>query len=269
VRFSRGAGDIARLAAEVAEAEVELLIVVGGDGTVNETVNGLLGAGRSRLPELAVITIGTGKDFARSHAIPTRLEDAVSVAVDGRVVSTDVGRVLHRGPDGRERETFFGNVGSAGMSGEVARQADATTKALGGRVSFFVALVRVFARWRNAEMIVDVGSERRSGLMTNVVVANGAYHAGGMWLAPEARTDDGLFDVVLFGDINKADFVRSVLKIYRGTHVSHPKIDVLRSSTVSVESAKPLPLEVDGEQPGTTPARFEIVPGALRVRVPR
>ncbi len=104
--------------------------------------------------------------------------------------------------------------------------------------------------------------------MTNVVVANGPYHAGGMWLAPQARPDDGLFDVVLFGDISKVDFVRNVAKIYRGTHVDHPKIDVVRSDVVTVESPEPLPLEVDGEQPGTTPARFEILPRALRVRVP-
>jgi YegS/Rv2252/BmrU family lipid kinase len=242
--------------------------VVGGDGSVNEVVNGMLATGRAPLPELAVITIGTGKDFARSHGIPTKLDAALAIAADGRTATADVGRVRHRTRDGGERESFFANVGSAGMSGEVARRADASSKVLGGKISFLVALVRVFARWRNVDVTVDIDGGRRTGRMTNVVVANGPYHAGGMWLAPDARPDDGLFDVVLFGDITKADFVRSVIKIYRGTHVHHPKIDVVRATTVSVDSAELLPLELDGEQPGTTPARFEIVPGALRVRVP-
>ena len=264
--MSTGRGEIARRAREAAGEGVERVVVVGGDGTVNETLNGILG-GNGDAPELAVIMLGTGKDFARSHRIPTDLRRAVEVAAHGQVVAVDAGRVRHRTGDG-ERVSYFGNVASAGMSGAVARRADASSKALGGRISFFLALVRVFARWQNVEMEVEVGEERRHGKMTNVVVANGPYHAGGMWLAPEARTDDGLFDVVLFGDISKVDFVTSVAKIYRGTHLTHPRIELLRNATVSVESARPLPLELDGEHPGTTPARFEIVPRALRLRVP-
>jgi diacylglycerol kinase (ATP) len=266
---SRAPGEIADFARRVPDGSVDLLVVVGGDGTVNEAVNGLLSTNREALPELAVVMIGTGRDFARSHGIPTRLAGALAVATSGRTTVADAGVVWHRGKDGSERQTFFANVASAGMSGAVARRADASSKALGGRVTFLVALVRVFSRWQNTELTVGLAGERRTGKMTNVVVANGPYHAGGMWLAPQARPDDGLFDVVLFGDISKIDFVRNVAKIYRGTHVDHPKIDVVRSDVVTVESPEPLPLEVDGEQPGTTPARFEILPGALRVRVPR
>jgi YegS/Rv2252/BmrU family lipid kinase len=268
---SRARGEIAERARREADAGASLLVVVGGDGTVNEAVNGLLSAesGPALAPELAVVMIGTGKDFARSHGIPTRLDGAITVATSGRTAVADAGKVRHQTEGGLERETFFANVGSAGMSGAVARRADASSKALGGRVTFFVALVRVFSRWRNAEVSVELAGERRAGKMTNVVVANGAYHAGGMWLAPDARPDDGLFDVVVFGDISKVDFVRNVAKIYRGTHVEHPKIDVVRTDRVTVDSAEPLPLELDGEQPGTTPARFDILPGALRVRVPR
>ncbi|MDQ3875488.1 MAG: diacylglycerol kinase family lipid kinase [Actinomycetota bacterium] len=265
---SRQRGDIAKFARGVPDGSTDLLVLVGGDGTVNEAVNGLLSTKRETLPALAVVMIGTGRDFARSHGIPTSLAGALAVATSGRTTVADAGVVRHRGEDGSERETFFANVGSAGMSGAVARRADAGSKALGGRVTFLVALVRVFSRWQNSELTVELAGERRTGKMTNVVVANGPYHAGGMWLAPQARPDDGLFDVVLFGDISKVDFVRNVAKIYRGTHVDHPKIDVVRSDAVSVDSAEPLPLEVDGEQPGTTPARFEILPGALRVRVP-
>jgi diacylglycerol kinase family enzyme len=114
---------------------------------------------------------------------------------------------------------------------------------------------------------LDDGVHR--GLMHDVVVANGAWHGGGMKLAPDALPDDGLFDVVLIGDVGKVDFLTTAPKIYKGRHVRHPKVDVLRSKRVEVDAVERLPIEVEGEQVGTTPAVFEVVPGALRVRVPR
>ena len=104
--------------------------------------------------------------------------------------------------------------------------------------------------------------------MHDVIVANGQWHGGGMKLAPDAKPDDGLFDVVLIGDVTKLDFVTTAPKLYSGRHVTHPRVEVLRSATVTVDAAEPLPIELEGEQVGTTPARFEIVPGALRVRMP-
>jgi diacylglycerol kinase (ATP) len=90
-----------------------------------------------------------------------------------------------------------------------------------------------------------------------------------MWLAPDAQPDDGLFDVLLIGDVTKRDFVTTAPKLYRGTHLSHPKIEVVRAKVVTVDGAERLPIELDGEQLGTTPIRFEVVPGALRLRVPQ
>ena len=104
--------------------------------------------------------------------------------------------------------------------------------------------------------------------MHDVIVANGQWHGGAMLLAPEAKPDDGLFDVVLIGDVTKRDFVTTAPKIYKGTYLSHPKVELLRSRTVAVEAPERLPIELDGEQVGTTPVRFEIVPAAVRVRVP-
>ena len=155
------------------------------------------------------------------------------------------------------------------MSAAVARRANSKSKAMGGKASFFVALVEVFFGWKNVDMHVRVDGEERHAKINNTIVANGQYHGGGMWLAPEAQPDDGLFDVLVFGDLTKADFVRNVAKIYKGTHLTHPKIEQLRGTTVELDADEPLPIELDGEQPGTTPARFELVPRALRVRVPR
>jgi diacylglycerol kinase family enzyme len=105
--------------------------------------------------------------------------------------------------------------------------------------------------------------------MHDVVVANGRYFGGGMMICPDAVPDDGLFDVLLIGDLSKGDLLLTLPKTYRGRHLPHPKAELLRGATVEVDAAEPLPLELDGEQPGTTPAQFEVVPAALRLRVPR
>jgi YegS/Rv2252/BmrU family lipid kinase len=241
--------------AEAARDAKGLIVVVGGDGTVNEVVNGIAGTGA----EIAVLPNGTGQDFGRTYGIPASFDHAVAVALHGATRTVDLGRVGSR---------YFANVGSVGMSGAVAERANRTSKALGGRVTFFYVLTRVFLAWKNSEVTVTLDDGERRGRMHDVIVANGVWHGGGMKLAPDARPDDGLFDVVLIGDVSKADFATTAPKLYRGGHVSHPKVELLRSSRVVVDSAQPLPVEVDGEQLGTTPATFEVVPGALRVRVP-
>ena len=267
-RFSTRAGEIGELAREAALGGAELLVAVGGDGTVHEAVNGLMQAGTPDV-ELAVIPLGTGDDFVRAVGIPTKPEAAVATARDAEARSIDVGRVSFRAPDGRDGDAYLASMGGVGMSGAVARRLNATTKALGGKVSGLIATFAVFARWRNVEMAVSVGGEQRAGLTEDVLVANTAFHNGGMRLCPDARPDDGAFDVLVIGDISKRDLLTTLPKLYRGTHLPHPKAELLRGAVVTVDASEPLPIELDGEQPGTTPARFEVVPAALLLRAPR
>src|SRR5205814_4887324 len=123
-------------------------------------------------------------------------------------------------------------------------------------------------RWRNDEVRVSVDGETRTGRMHDVVVANGRFFGSGMMICPEAEPDDGLFDVLLIGDLTKRDLLLTLPKTYRGRHLPHPKAELLRGKVVEVDALSPLPVELDGEQPGTTPARFEVVARALRLRVP-
>jgi diacylglycerol kinase (ATP) len=219
-------------------------------------------------PELAVIAQGTGEDFIRTHGIPSETGAAIQVARSGVARKIDAGHIRYRAADGSEATRYFANVASVGMSGAVAARANATSKALGGRLTFFYALTREFLRWHNCEVSVSVAGETRGAPMHDVVVANGAFHGGAMKLAPDARPDDGLFDVLLIGDVSKLDFLTTAPKLYSGRHLGHPKVEVLRGATVDVDAPVPLPLEADGEVLGTTPARFEIVPLAYSVRVP-
>jgi YegS/Rv2252/BmrU family lipid kinase len=257
--LSERPGQLGALAARAADEGASLIVAVGGDGTVNEVVQGLAG----RNADLAVIPRGTGWDFVRTYGIPRKLEDAVAVARDGTRRTIDLGRATYR-----NGESYFANIASAGMSGAIARRANETSKALGGKVSYAWATLTVFARWHSDDVVVSVDGERREARMHDVVVANGRYFGGGMMITPEAEPDDGVFDVLLIGDLTKRDLLLTLPKTYKGRHLPHPKAEVLRGSLVEIDAPRPLPVELDGEQPGTTPARFEVVPKALRLRVP-
>jgi YegS/Rv2252/BmrU family lipid kinase len=268
--LSERPGQLAELAQRATQDGARLLVAVGGDGTVNEVVTGLmrLGRGAAELPELAVLPRGTGRDFARTFRIPAKLDGAIEVARAGRPRAIDVGKVAFRGWDGAPRSGYFANVAGAGMSGAVARRANSSSKALGGKASFLVATLAVFARWKVSHVELTVDGTRREGLMYEVVVANCRFLAGGMKMTPEAEPDDGLFDVLVIGDITRTDLALNLPKVYRGRHLPHRKLELLRGRVVSVDGATPLPVQLDGEQPGTTPARFALLPAALRVRAP-
>jgi diacylglycerol kinase (ATP) len=258
-------GELTELAASAAR-DYELLVAVGGDGTVNEVANGIAGHVG---PELAIIPRGTGRDFVRTFGIAAKFEDAIRIALEGRTRTIDVGRVDYRAWSGEERTSWFANVASAGMSGAIAQRANDSSKVLGGKLSYLAAILAVFARWEVSEIAVTVDMEERRGPMHDIVVANGSYFGGGLHICPDAKPDDGLFDVLLIGHLTKTDLALTLPKAYKGRHLPHPKAELLRGRRVTISSATPLPVELDGEQPGTTPATFEVVPDALHLRVPR
>jgi diacylglycerol kinase (ATP) len=232
---------------------------------VNEVVNGL---SPGAAVELAVIPRGTGWDFVRTFDIPRDLDRAIDVALTGSVREIDLGVATYRTWGGEEGRSRFANVASAGISGAIAQRANESSKALGGKISYYWATLAVFFGWQTGEMHVTVDAETRSGKMIDAMVCNGRFLGGGMLMCPEAEPDDGVFDVLLIGDVTKRDLAFVLPKTYKGRHLPHPRLELLRGSVVTVESPEPLPIELDGEQPGTTPVRFEIVPRALRLRVP-
>lgn len=266
---TEGPGEAAQLAQRACEDGAGLVVAVGGDGTVNEVVNGLMRASPERRAALAVVPRGTGMDFARSFGISRDVGGAIAVAHDGALRTLDVGHAAYVAWDGSPREQYFAGFGSAGMSGAIARRANASSKALGGRVSFLWATLAVYARWKNTDVTVALDGDRREARMLDVVVCNVRYLNGGMQLCPGAEPDDGIFDVLLIGDITKRDLAVTLPKVYRGTHLPHAKAELVRATAVAVDAPTPLPVEVDGEQPGTTPITFSVVPKALRLRVPR
>jgi diacylglycerol kinase (ATP) len=260
-------GHATEIAREAAATGRDLVVALGGDGTLNEVVNGLAASGAAG-PELAILPFGTGRDTIRTYGIPKRAERALELLQGGHTRTIDLGRATFRTPEG-EGSRWYINIGSCGLTGAAAERAQRTSKRLGGTPSFLYAIVATFAAWRNVPFRIVVDDQPALELVANnVICANGRVFGGGIRICPQAEPDDGLLDVLVWGDVGKLDLAFNLPRLYRGTHLGHSKVTVTRARRVRVETSRPLPVELDGELPGTTPATFEIVPQALRLRVP-
>jgi YegS/Rv2252/BmrU family lipid kinase len=263
-------GDATRLTREALRAGAELVVAVGGDGTINEVVNGFFdGEGPVRPgASFAVLPAGTGGDFVRTLGVPRDLRAAAEALRRAPERVIDIGRLRHARPDGSEALRHFVNIASFGISGLVDRYVNQSGKALGGKVSFALASLRAGLRYQNAAVRLEVDGAVKEGRIYTVAVANGRFFGGGMKVAPAAELDDGAFDVVTMGDMSLGDMLLHGLDIYSGKHLRHPKVSVTRARRVRAEplGGAEVLLDVDGEQPGRLPATFELLPGGLKVR---
>jgi diacylglycerol kinase (ATP) len=205
-RFTLGPGDATRLAREAVAEGYEMIVSVGGDGTMSEVVTGLFDPasdGCAATPTrpgivLGSVRQGTGGDFARYLGLKGALPECVRHLGGDATRPADLGLVALTSPSGEVRRSGFLNIGSFGMSGLVDEKVNATTKLLGGRVSFLVGLGRALVAYRPQPVRITVdGAPFYEGPMVTCAVANGQYFGGGMWIAPKAEIDDGLFDVVV------------------------------------------------------------------------
>ncbi|HEY3359711.1 MAG TPA: diacylglycerol kinase family protein [Polyangia bacterium] len=272
--FTTGPEDATRIARRALEDGFELVVALGGDGTLNEVVNGFFDAAGAPVnpgAALGVIPVGTGGDFRKTLGLPNDIR-AAAAALRGRaVLQADVGRLSLVDGQGQPRTRHFMNIASFGIGGLVDHIVNTTSKALGGRLSFFLATARAAIAYRNQPVRLSFDGEAPIELrINNVAVANGQYFGGGMHIAPKARLDDGFFDVVAIGDLSALDLALKMRHVYAGTHLDMPKVLYRRARHVKAEPVDPAAkvlLDVDGEQPGAIPSIFELLPGAVRVKI--
>jgi YegS/Rv2252/BmrU family lipid kinase len=267
VEHTRAQRDAERIAREGVRAGVERVIVAGGDGTVNEVVSGLLAAELGGYAELGVLPLGTGGDFARSLGIPHGLDDALELLAAGKSRRIDAGRITYLGAASQNVSAYFVNVASLGISGLIDQLVNRATKRFGGGVSFLIGTIKGIAIHRSQHVTLRVDGEVvHDAPLVLAAAANGRYFGGSMHIAPEARLDDGLFDVVLVSDIPKRALLSKLPLLYAGRHLDDPDCRLLRGRVIEAE-ARPgaVLLDVDGEALGSLPARMEVVPNALSV----
>ena len=280
VAMTEAPGHARTLAAEAAMQGTKFIIACGGDGTISEVANGIMDSNSAA--ELGVLPAGTGSDFRRSIGVPANVAAAARALRNGRTKIVDAVRVAFIN-DKRERETRYSvNVASFGLSTKVLDHASSgeakkwlpgfTPRKLGSKLSYAAATVQTTLAASPADVLVQIDGEAERRLrVAEFCVANARYYGGAMKIAPDAKLDDGYFDVVTIGDASSFRLLTNAPRLYFGAHLRMSEVTHALAKQVIARSAdkdKQVRVELDGEVVGRLPATFEIVPRALRVRFP-
>lgn len=278
VAFTKKHGDGIKLARSGAENGRKLIIACGGDGTINEVANGILDSGKA--VELGILPSGTGGDFRRTLDIPNTAPEAAKTLRDGATKTIDVGRVSFFNHRGEQTSRYFLNISSFGLSASINERVKAKNSfawlpfdALRGKAKFAISTLQevLDAEFTLVRVRID-GADEKLLHTINFCVANARYFGGGMKIAPDAKIDDGFFDVINIGDIKTARILLNAYKLYNGSHLRLEEVKSAVAKRVEISPAKvgqQIFIETDGELPGRLPAIYEVVPQALRIRVPK
>lgn len=268
--FTTAPGHATKLTRDALDNGYEMVVGVGGDGTFNEVTDGFFERGKAVKPDavMGLIPQGTGGDLRKTIGIETDPRASCSRLKGRKVIDADAGHLRFTTHDGNEADRAFINIASFGVGGRVVEQVNKGSKALGGKLSFMIGSVKALLKFDDQEVTLcfDDG-EPETRTITSVAVCNGQYFGGGMWVAPKAKMDDGVFDVTIWTGFTLKDFAVKSRSLYNGTHLSDPRTHTLRCKKLVASSDEEVLLDVDGEQPGRLPATFRIVPGAIKIKV--
>ena len=257
-------GDAATLARLARDHSFRAIVCFGGDGTLNEIVNGLAAPdGKiARGTALGIIPNGTATDFARGAGIPLSRDAAVERLLACKETDVDVGRI--RFGDGRQH--FFLNVLGAGFDAEVAERAHEVRGAISSIPAHVVGFASTLAGYHNMQVAISFGDGEPTRVRASmVIVANGPSYGGVFRLAPEAQLDDGLLDVVVVGDVDRVELLVNLPRVVAGTHLGHEKVEIYRVPSLSLDSDDGALVQADGEVVGQLPAQVDVLPNALRL----
>jgi len=269
------AEEASRLTRHHIEKGCECIAAMGGDGTINSVLQGFFaddkGTPVRKGAALAVIPIGTGGDFRKTLGIEPDPLAAMSLLTGTDTKPCDAGIVEYTDFDGKKQKKYFLNITSFGLGGLVDKYVQESAKKLGGTMTFFLSTVKAFRKYRNAEIEVSIdGKDTRRLRALLVAVANGRFFGSGMQIAPRADIGDGVFEIVILGDLHLKDFIRYGSKLYGGKTISHPEVIYAsgRKITITPQGDKEtMYMDMDGEPFGTIPASVEMIPSALHIKI--
>ena len=256
--LTKRAGEAETLARAAFRAGCDYIIAAGGDGTLNEVINGIASPHRIRGVRMGIVPLGTANDFARSMKLPARMEDNIDILRAKQTVLVDLVRVTGK------RTRYFINVSAGGFSGAVDEKLTPQIKSTWGPLAYLRSAAAALPKLRayHATVIFD-DVERWEGELYNIVIANGQFVAGGLPIAPDASVRDGLLDVLLVPKRPAREMALLTAQMLLGKHLSSDVIPFRRTRKISVKSRPRIWFNVDGEPFGDDPAVFQILPRAL------
>ena len=273
VALTEARGHATELAAQGLRDGYEMIVAVGGDGTVHEIVNGFFDDAGQVIgnPILGLLPAGTGGDYRKTWDLSRDPNEAISRLSGRNIQKIDAGKMTWTNEQGVAEVRYFANIASVGLGGAVSKQANEQSKLLGGKASFFIASARALLRHTNKDLTLESdGGNTRRAQITMGAFCIGRYFGGGMMVAPNADPSDGLFDVVTVEGATRMEMVM-MTSIYKGEHLDHPKVNAWQSAHVlvtnnAVDDSECL-IELDGEIYGSLPARFSVLPQAFSIKV--
>ena len=215
---------------------------------------------------LGIISTGTGRDYIRTIGIPWTYQEACQCLINPRKLTVDVG-VIEYMSGGQMAKRLFVNFAGLGFDAEIVRTTTQKFKALGNTLSYLTGLLSTLLFYRNKNISLTIDGSTTERKICTVLMSNGKYGGGGMFATPDADPADGLLDVLIIGNLSKPDLLWSLPRVYKGTHLTHPKVMIERAREIEIKSAEPISLQADGELLGELPARLYILPAALNIIV--
>ena len=265
-------GDATDLSRRILKEDAARIVAVGGDGHLNEVLNGFI---ENDLPvnaesRLSFVMTGTGCDFQRSLGISSKWQNAVAELKDAKVRKIDVGKVTYTAADKTQKIRYFDNIASFGLSGAVDHclEHSRLRDYLGGSPLFLWATIKTVFTHPNQSIRFRINDGPEEEICSRLgLLANGRYFGGAMHAAPEAELDDGLLDLLMLKEISVAKFLWHLPKIYKGTHLKIPEIFFQKVRKFTAESSEQVILDIDGESPGYLAATFEVLPKILNLQI--
>jgi YegS/Rv2252/BmrU family lipid kinase len=265
--FTERPGHAIEISRDYIEAGYKHIIVVGGDGTLNEVINGLFKQTKYPTTEVTfgMISIGTGNDWGRMLKIPSDYEEAILTIKECKTFIQDAGIVSYRSNENNV-ERYFVNIAGLGFDAVVTKKANRLKeRGKGGPLLYFATIFSSLLNYRYVNAVINIDGKNYKNKIFSMNIGIGKYNGGGMMQVPGAIADDGLFDLTVIKKISKPDIIMSLRKLYNGRIIHHRKVDTYTGKSISIDSDTKIHLETDGESLGHTPIEFQIIPKSVQV----
>ncbi len=256
--------DAVSLAAKAVEKQYDVILAAGGDGTLNQVVNGMLSGNEAfaNLPALGLIPLGSGNDFARTLNIRPEPAQLTRLLTELKPKPIDVGRIAFTG-ETNAPVVYFINIADCGMGPDVVMRVLDSGRALGTTLTYYGAILKTFARYNLIEVAVKAPEWEWAGKIRAVAVANGRYFGSGIGIAPDARPDDGMFTCFIAGHVSALDFMLQQGRMRSGKPAVHSEIIYREVASIEISSGEPHLFEADGELVGNLPVKIDVIPQRL------
>jgi diacylglycerol kinase (ATP) len=262
---TRTKNDAVALASKAVEKRSDVIFAAGGDGTLNQVVNGMLAGNENspRLPVLGLIPLGSGNDFARTVNIMPDASLIIRLLTGHNPKPVDIGRITFTHEAGNPL-SYFINIADIGMGPEVVKRVLDSGRAFGTTLTYYNAILQTFATYKLADVAVKTPEWKWEGKVRSVAIANGRFFGSGIGIAPDAKPDDGVFSCFIGGNVSAMDFLLQQGRMRSGRRAVHRDIHYREAAMVELTSNKPHVIEADGELVGHLPVRIELLPKRLQ-----